>query len=278
MKNLFFKAALLSSVLAIATASNARASGEAIAGADDDTDPHHHGLLSSVNLGIRYSSVLENRGVIFYRDFQIDPVLGLFFLDDRVEFLGDSIGFRDFVVKDWLRLRTRFVSITDKPLFPSIDSIRNGSPQRPDTYEWSNSAEIFIPGYNSRYLAEIDITYAKDISANHGNYLELQSKIKLTDFRIPKVGTKVEPNFFSSIGWGDGALNQYYYGPSADSAGLNNVAYGLWFAFPEEADRYYPIIQIRHFEAIGQSGRGEYAVGRNEGWLLSFIATYGVLE
>lgn len=57
-----------------------------------DKDPHHQGLLSTVNLGFRFSSVLENRGVILYDGLQMDPIAAFFFLDDRVEFLGDSIG------------------------------------------------------------------------------------------------------------------------------------------------------------------------------------------
>lgn len=82
-------------------------------------DPHNKGLISSLNLGIRYSSLLQQRGIILYKDFQIDPVVGVFFLDDRLEFLGDSIGYRDFINEKSIRLRTRLVSLTDKPLFPS---------------------------------------------------------------------------------------------------------------------------------------------------------------
>ncbi len=247
-------------------------------GAPSAKDPHHKGWISSLNLGVRYSSLLENRGVVLYKDFQIDPVLGIFLLDDRMEFLGDSIGYRDFVAGDWLRLRTRFVAISDKPLFPSRDSIRESSPHRPDSYEWSNRAEFFIPGYNSKYLGEIDLGWAKDISIHHGNYLDLQSKIKLFDFRMPGLGLKIEPNFYSSIGWGDSSHNQYFYGPSANTSGFNNFSYGLWFAFPNEADRFYPIIQIRHFQVIGSNSNAEYAAGRNDGWLISFIASYGVLD
>lgn len=241
-----------------------------------EKDPHHQGLISSVNLGIRYSSILENRGVIFYNGFQIDPVVGLFFLDDRVEFLGDSFGFRDFVAGKWLRLRTRVVAISDDPLFPNKDSTRSGYPDRENTYEWSNRAEFFIPGYDETYLGEVSVGYAKDFSAHQGSYLDLQSKIKLFSFRIPIVKTLIESNFFSSIGWGDSSHNQYFYGPSQSASGFNNFSYGLWLAFPEEADRFYPIIQIRHFQALSKFGDGEYSRDRSEGWLFSFIATVGV--
>lgn len=241
-------------------------------------DSQHSGTLSSVNLGLRYSSLLENRGVVEYSDFQIDPIVALFFFDDRLEYLGDSIGYRDFVISDILRLRTRLVSITDKPLFPAYDSVRSREIDRPDTYEWSNSAEFFFPGYNSNYQFEIDVTYAKDLSATHGSYFELTDKVKLARYRLSQVKTLIEPNLFFSLGWGEAATNRYYYGPSANSDGFNNFNYGIWFALPEEADRYYPIIQIKHFETLSSYRDSKYAKDRSDGWLFSFIASFGLLE
>lgn len=241
-----------------------------------EKDPHHQGLLSTVNVGFRFLSVLENRGVIFYDGIQIDPIVALFFLDDRVEFLGDSIGFRDFVAGKWLRLRTRIVSISDDPLFPKNESKRLTFPNRENTYEWANRAEFFIPGYDDNYLGEISVGHAKDFSSHNGNYLDVQAKLKIYRFRLPLAKTLIEPNLYSSVGWGDSAHNQFFYGPSRSSSGFNNFSYGLWFAFPEEADRFYPIVQIRHFQTLGNYGQGEYAKNRNDGWLFSFIATVGV--
>ena len=246
--------------------------------AESTSEVHHLGLLSSVNLGIRYSSVLQNRGVILYSGYQIDPILAIFGFDDRLEFLGDSIGYRTWLVKDRWRLRGRVVSISDQALFPSSDSIRANFVHRPDSYELETSSELFLGNYNEDYFTEIDFRYAKDVSIHRGNYLEIQTKIKIFDFRLPKYNTKIEPNFFASLGYGDGAEHQYFYGPSASSAGLDNLIYGIWFAFPEQADRYYPIVAIRHFQVLGSNANAEYANGKNEGWLFSFIATFGVLE
>ncbi|AZZ36391.1 hypothetical protein CIK05_06165 [Bdellovibrio sp. qaytius] len=239
--------------------------------------PHNTGLISSLNLGVRYSSLLQNRGIILYKDFQIDPVVGVFFLDDKLEYLGDSIGYRDFIYSDKIRLRSRFVSITDKPLFPAHEALKNSSPSRKDTYEWANQLEFFLPGYNENYFSEIDISYAKDLVAHKGQYVELQSKTKLFDFVIPKMDTKIEPNIYFSVGWGDDRHNRYLYGPTADVSEFNNLSYGFWFAFPDEADRFYPIVQIKHFEVLGQSKDAEYAKNSNSGYLISFIATYGIL-
>lgn len=237
--------------------------------------PHNTGLISSLNLGVRYSSLLQNRGLVFYEDFQIDPVLGVFFLDDKIEFLGDSIGYRDFIYADKIRFRTKLASLTDKPLFPDRDAHKISS-GRKETQEWVNGFEFFIPGYNENYQAEIDFSYAKDIAAHRGTYLELQSKIKLFDFRLFHVETLIEPNLFLSLGWGDERHNKYLYGPSANKAEINNYAYGVWFAFPEEADRFYPIIQIKHFSVTGKSKDAEFSKEKS-GFLISFIATYGIL-
>ena len=101
--------------------------------------------------------------------------------------------------------------------------------------------------------------------------------MKLTDVRLS--GLLIEPNLAASLGWGDQEQNRYFYGPSAAGSSISNASYGLWFVFPEEADRNYPIIQLQHFEVLGDSNRrAEYARGHGEGWLFSFIATYGVLE
>ena len=232
--------------------------------------------ISQVNVGVRPISMLEQRGVIFYRDFQLDPIFSVFLMDNRIEFLGNSIGYKDFIVDHRLRFRTRVSSISDKPLFPDYDSVKAGLPQRSDTYEWSNSIEIFLPGYDENYMSEIDLSYSKDISIHHGNYLNLQSKIKLFDFEY--LQTKIEPNLYAAIGWGDSPHNQYFYGPSAASSGFNNFSYGLWLSFPKEADRFYPIILIKHFQTLGSFSNAEFAIGRNEGWVISLIASYGVIK
>lgn len=236
--------------------------------------PHKKGTVSSINVGGRYSSLSEFRGVIFYRDFQIDPVLSAFFFDDKLEFSGDSLGYRDFVMEDWMRLRTRVHVISDQPLFPAYDSVKVNF-GRKTTFEWSNGMEFFFPGYNENYLGELDVEWSKDFVAHNGNYVEATAKLKLFHFRALEM--LLEPNFVTALGWGDSAHNQFYYGPSMSKDGLTNVSYGLWLAFPEEADRYFPIIQLTHFQTIGDFSRGEFAINRNEGWVFSLIASVGLL-
>lgn len=236
---------------------------------------HHKGTLSSINVGTRFSSLIERRGTILYDDFQFDPVLAVFLFDDRLEYLGDSIGFRDFIYKDNVRLRSRFVQLSDDPLFPENKTIRNQHPDRQDTTEWSTALEIFLPGYNDDYAGEIDVTYSKDFVQHHGHYVEVLGKLKLFSFTT-KLSGEIEPNFFVSTGWGSGAHNKYLYGKNSD--GVTNHAAGLWFAFPDEADRFYPIIQAKYFRATGDFRNGDIARGDAEGILFSFIATVGLLD
>ncbi len=217
---------------------------------------HNKGILSSINIGVRFASILEHRGTVNYHDFQIDPVLSFSMFDDRLQYLGDSLGYNDFVYGDRVRLRTRIVSISDKPFFPAHESVKNNFPDRKSTYEWASRIELFLPGYNDSYWGEFDLQYSKDVSQHLGNYWDLEGKVKLFQFRAPLIRYLIEPQFFVNVGWGDARHNKYFYGPSADQNGINNVSYGLWFSFPEDADRYFPVIQLSRFEVYGDSNQG----------------------
>lgn len=243
---------------------------------------HHQGTVSSFNIGARYMSLSEKRGVVMYRDFQIDPVLSVSFFDDRLEFLGESLGYRDFIYGNRIRARTQFVGITDKPRFPSKSEYKNGMPHRTNTYEWANSLEIFIPGYDfsssDNHIAEIDLKYAKDVSQHHGNYFEILSKIKLWGHKSTLLKQMVEPNFVFSLGIGDSAHNKYFYGASDQAQGINNYSYGFWIAFPDQSDRYFPIVQLMRFSVAGDHKKADFAKGRDNGILFSFILAYKTLE
>lgn len=243
---------------------------------------HHQGTISSFNIGARYSSLSQRRGVVFYRDFQIDPVLSASFFDDRLEFLGESLGYRDFIYSNIVRLRTQVLSVSDNPRFPSKAAYKSGMPDRPNTYEWSNSLEIFIPGYDfsssQNHIAEFDLKFAKDISQHHGHYFEILGKIKLWARHSSLLKQIIEPNFVFSVGVGDKAHNHYFYGRNDEAHGINNISYGFWLAFPDESDRYFPIVQLMRFSVTGDHKNAEYAEGRNEGILFSFILAYKTLE
>lgn len=139
--------------------------------------------------------------------------------------------------------------------------------------------EYFLPAYDERYRAEIDFNISQDLSAHHGQYLEATAKLKLADWQIPWGGPRIEPNLVLTTGLGSSAHNQYFYGEGAQGWSLNNFYYGVWFALPEEADRYFPIVQVMGFTTLGEGNRQAFlARGRNRGILLSFLLTGNLLD
>ncbi len=240
--------------------------------------PWNLGILSSINLGTRYSSVLTKRGATMYDYFQLDPVLGIFLFDDRFEFLGDSVGYRDFIYEKTIRARARIVAISDDPLFPKKVS-RLGAPNsRQDTYEFAASLELFLPSYTSTYAAELDLNFSQDVATHHGQFFELVSKTRLFSYREPWAQTLLEPNAVISLGFGSKAHNQYMYGANSGSGGLSYVAAGLQLALPETADRFYPIVLLQFYSTSGSAQNGSLVADKTSGFLLQFIATLGLLD
>lgn len=241
-------------------------------------EPLRKGFLSTASLGARSSSLLTHRGVVTYDDFQISPFLVLIFFDEKVEYLGDSIGFRDFVAGDYLRFRTRFQYVSDTPFFPRNKNIEAKGTDRKDTYEWANGLELFVPGYGKNYIAELSLTHFKDVKIHRGEFIEFQSKVKLFDFKTALSKARLEPNFVYTTGWGDRRHNEYAYGSRKGSGSASYRSYGLWVAIPEVVDRYYPNLQLTYFETSKSQRDGVFAKNRDHGILFSFIASFSVLD
>ena len=235
--------------------------------------------VSGLKAGAKFFSIWESRGVIQYNDFQLVPVVALFMFEDRFEFLTSSVSYRDFVYEDKIRLRTRLQAISDDPIFPKHDSIKDIYPNREGSWEWVNRVEFFIPGYNEDYISEFDFGIHKDLKAHNGLYYELTGKLKLFTFQNTILRTSmVEPNLIVTLGAGDKRHNEYYYG-AIDSNGLNNLSYGVWFHFNDLSDRNNPVITVKHFEVLGDKNKnGILARDRNEGWAATFTYTHDLLK
>lgn len=240
--------------------------------------PLRQGTLSTASIGARYSSLMSHRGVVTYDDFQVSPFLVLIFFDEKVEFLGDSLGFRDFIAGDYLRFRTRVHYVSDTPFLPRNENIEDKGTNREDTYEWANGFELFLPGYNKNYVAELSLMHYKDIKVHRGEFFEFQGKVKLFDFKTPFSKAKLEPNFVFTTGYGNRRHNSYAYGPGGEDTGRTYQSFGLWVAIPEVVDRYYPNVQLTYFETSSAQSDGALARGRDHGVLFSFIASVSVLD
>jgi len=235
--------------------------------------------VSGVKAGAKFFSIWESRGVVQYNDFQLVPVIAVFMFEDRFEFLTSSVSYRDFVYEDKVRLRTRFQAISDNPIFPKHDSIKDSYPDRENSWEWVNRAEFFIPGYNEDYISELVFGIHKDLKAHNGLYYELSGKLKLFTFQNTLLRTSmVEPNFIVTVGYGDKRHNEYYY-DAQDFEGLNNLSYGVWFHFNDLSDRNNPVITVKHFEVLGDKNKnGILARDRNDGWAATFTYTHDLLK
>ena len=225
-------------------------------------------IIHDVDLGLQYSSLTEGKSVIFYKDFQIDPVLTFQFINQHFEFLGDNISYKQFIHNDNLMIRTRLVDISDQPLFPAHSSLKKNSPHRKSSYEWSNRIEYYLTSYHTHYLAEFDFEYGHDLFTHHGNYFALESKIKLFSVNV------FEPNLFVSLGSGDKKNNNYYYGEGSKNLSLTNFSTGINLLVPEFVDRYYCMTKVNYFTVIGHENQNAaYAKNNNHGFLFTLTMT-----
>ncbi|MFN3455524.1 MAG: hypothetical protein ACK41T_11240, partial [Pseudobdellovibrio sp.] len=64
-------------------------------------------FVNSFKIGALFSSKYEYRGVIFYNDFQLTPVITINMWDNSIEYQTNSISYRKFIYNDNLRFRTR---------------------------------------------------------------------------------------------------------------------------------------------------------------------------
>ena len=97
-------------------------------------------------------------------------------------------------------------------------------------------------------------------------------------FQSDFLNKKVEPNLVLGIGIGDKAHNHYYYGPDDNATTFTDYAAGVWCAFPDDADRFFPIVQLMYF-AVNQDHRDAlYAKNHNSGYLASVIYTVRIFN
>ena len=193
-------------------------------------------FIKDLSLGIHYASLKENRGVVSYDDFQIDPVITFEFLNP------------DF--------------------FPNKHNIGNSFHHRQTSYEWSHRFEYYFNSYNEKYWAEIDLEYDKDTITHHGNYFTLESKLKLFTYKV------FEPNLFLGLGLGDKKNNNYYYGPDSTNFGLSDFRAGINLLIPKYVDRFYSVADIHYFSVLNdQNKNAVYAKTKHNGIICTISLT-----
>lgn len=227
--------------------------------------------IYDISFGIHYQSLKVHQGVIFYRDFQLNPDLNFKIINDHWEFVGDSLNYSRYLINDKIKYRSKLVEITDRPYFPQNKNIYSRSPHRNDSTEWINRLEFNFLGYSNHYIGQLAFEFGHDLFTHHGDYFDLETKIKLFKYKF------LEPDLFASLGFGDLKNNQYYYGKNANRFGTNNFEIGLNILVPEEVDRYYSVAQIHYFEVLNQTNKNaDFSKNNNHGFQITFTMVKNV--
>jgi len=232
----------------------------------------------SFKIGFKLQSLTDHRGVITEPNAQVMPGVAAYFFNDQLEVIPTSLSFFHYIDEPNIRFRYRLYQITDKPMVKLQSQDTSSYIHRENTIEAQFRIETFWGGNSDDYVAEFDLAYSKDIKTHWGDYFEILTKFKLESFVLSEYNLVLEPNFFASLGWGNSSHNQYVYGPQAQQSTFNNYAYGLWLAIPNRADRYYPIVMIKHFQTMNSDlKQADYARGHDSGIAASLIYSVKVL-
>lgn len=227
-------------------------------------------------MGGGFANLMEKRGVIYYKDFQVAPVVAAYFFDRRVEYLTDSIGYRQFLIEDKLRWRSSIHYINDDPVFPKHKAFMHQAVDRAGTFEWMNRLEFYFPTY-SQYQGEFDIGLGKDLKEHSGIYLEFSGKIKVFEKTWNIISDdRSEVNLFATVGYATQEHNEYLYGLGARE-GFTHLSTGIWINFPDRADRYTPIVMIKYFEVLDSQNRNaSWAQNNNHGIMVTLVGALPV--
>jgi hypothetical protein len=226
-------------------------------------------IISDVNIGLFFSSLSQRRGVIFYRDFQIDPVITFNIINEDWKFDGDSIAYKKCLQNNNICYRGRVQNLPAQPIFPNKKSIF----YRKDSTEFSSRIEYTLLSNNGSYMGELSLELDKDLYTHHGEYVEFGTKLKLFSYKY------LEPNLLGTIGYGSSENNIYYYGKTANQAAFNNISLGLVVLVPKIEDRFYPVMKIIYFNVLQDNNKNaEYAINNNHGWVFSIVGTYPIFD
>lgn len=228
--------------------------------------------LYSISAGAKFRSNLYARGATLYDSWQLTPIIYAGFFNHRIQFLVNSLEFRDWV-SDQLRLRTKINQLGDNPLYETGGLAKAPSLDRKNTWEWTSTAEIFL-----LEQGELNIIYAKDLAAHNGDYLEFTLRaypLNLNPFTdLPLL----RPEFLIQLGWGSGNHNAYFYGSNANSSGWNHLAYGIQLTSPARIETIYPVLQFFRYEILGNQNRsGNLVREKQAGYQFNLTVAFHLL-
>ena len=141
------------------------------------------------------------------------------------------------------------MAINDQPFIITNKAIRQRYFHRDISYELSNRLEYYFPSNLNNFIGEIDLEYDHDTITHYGNYIAVDTKLKLFKYKF------LEPNMYISLGAGDNKHNNYYYGPASNNFGLSTFAAGIKLLAPEYLDRFFAVADIHYFKVLGHENK-----------------------
>lgn len=220
---------------------------------------------TEVTIGLKYMTNIAERGAIFYKNWQVLPVIYFGFFNNRLQFLGNKLEYNDYLFEDVVRGRTGFQYFDDN-FFLKTGADRTVRNSRPSTFEWINTLEFFLPNYFDN-IVTMKMFIAYDLDEHNGIYGNFDLAASVVKFWGDDALALVEPQIFANIGFGDGKHNQYMYGSNITEAAITDFAVGLRIVSPIKYDRHYPSFELYYFSIFDDVLKnGNLLVGDTEGY------------
>ncbi len=208
---------------------------------------------AEVSIGLKYKTNLMERGAVFYKNWQVLPVLYFGLFKNKLQVAPSKIEYNDFLVGNTIRGRTGLQLFTDDFLI-STGAGRTVRNSRTTTVEWVNTLELFLPNYVGN-LVTLQFWAAKALDQHKGVYAKFDFAVSIIKFLKDKARDRalalVEPQIFASIGFGDSRHNHYLYGTNVpNESALTDFEVGLRIVSPSKFDRYFPAFELSYFSVL----------------------------
>lgn len=221
---------------------------------------------AEVTVGAKYKTNLMERGAIFYKNWQVLPVIYFGFLENRLQVTANKVEYNDFLVDDVIRGRTGFQLFSDD-FFIETGAERTVRNSRNTTIEWVNALEFFLPNYFDNVVT-VQLWVAKDFDEHKGIYAKLDFAASIIKFWGDGALALIEPQVFANIGFGDSKHNLYLYGSNVPSeSALTDFEVGLRIVSPIKFDRYFPSFELSYFSILEENLKsGNLLVNDTDGY------------
>lgn len=222
-------------------------------------------------LGVQYSSLLQQRGIITYKGYQVTPIFSVQLFHPQILWAGSALYYIQPITSKnhFFRMKANFDSTLDKPLYYTEEK-KHERVRRESTSELSLDYEIRSQGGSF-----FRTSYVQDVVAHDGFYTEIYGHLAVLDVLGKDEKSLVQIGLFSSLGGGNKDHNSYFYGTNSGGYSATNIQYGLSVTSPKVIDSYWPTLKVSRFELIGDARDGSF-VKETQGWQIETLFAFRV--